>query len=72
MTSELFTREVLLDISVNIIPLFILVIFLAVFVLYAPWGIGRSLASIIQLSLIVLPLVGLALLTYVGAKKIET
>lgn len=72
MTSELLTREVLLDVSVNVVPLLILVVFLAVFVVYAPWGVGRSLASIVQLSLIVLPLAGLALSTFVAAKKIET
>lgn len=72
MASSLLTKEVLLDISVNIIPLFILGAFLVLFVAITPWGIGFSLGSILQISLIGLPFVGLALLTYIAAKKIET
>lgn len=72
MAPDLFTREILIDVSVNAIPVSILAAFLALFVVVAPWGIGFTLSTAIQLSLIVLPLVGVAVLTYVAAGKIET
>lgn len=72
MALDSFTREVLIDVSVNFIPISILVAFLVLFVVVAPWGIGFTLSTAIQLSLIVLPLVGVAVLTYVAAGKIET
>lgn len=72
MSSVPFTREVLLDVAVNFIPLLILGAFLVLFVVVTPWGIDLSLESIIQVLLLVVPLVGVAVLTYVAAGKIET
>lgn len=71
MESDLFTREVLIDISVNFLPVSILAVFIALFVVITPWGIGLTLSTAIQLLLMILPLVGVAVVTYVAAKKIE-
>lgn len=72
MTDTIFTKEVLLDISVNIIPLAILGVFLSLFVTMAPWGIGLELASLLQILLIGSMFIGLALLTFFAARRIET
>jgi hypothetical protein len=72
MTSVPFTRDVLLDVAVNFIPLLILGAFLVLFVVVTPWGIDLSLESIIQILLLIVPFGGLAIVTYVAAGKIET
>ncbi|MFB6081161.1 MAG: DUF6684 family protein [Haloferacaceae archaeon] len=72
MASDVFTKQVLLDVSVNIVPLCVLGAFLAMFVSITPWGSGGSFGSILQVALVVAPFVGLAVLTYVAARKIET
>lgn len=71
MESGIFTKEVLLDVAVNVVPLLILGAFFALFVVVTPWGIGLSLESVIQMLLLVVPFVGLAVVTYVAATKIE-
>lgn len=70
MASKLFTREVLIDVSVNLIPIAILAAFFVLFVAVAPWGLGFTLTTAIQLALIVAPLVGVAVITYLAVTKI--
>ncbi len=69
MAESTLDRETLLDITVNVIPLGMLTFFLVLFLALSPWG-GGSLAGLISLGLIVVPLVSLALLTYIAARKI--
>ena len=71
MTDSIWSKDTLLDITVNIIPLLILGFFLLFFILVAPWGIGFTLVSGMQMLLIVVPFVALAILTYVAAIHIE-
>ena len=66
MTDEIFDRETMLDLLVNIIPLFILGFFIVVFAAVSPFGID-PLASSIQFGLIAIPFVLLAVLTYFAA-----
>ena len=70
MATPVFDKETWLDISVNIIPLFIIGFFVALYVAVAPWGF-EGLISAVAFALLVVPFVGLAYLTYVAAKKIE-
>lgn len=72
MANRLFTTDVLLDISVNVIPLLIMAAFLVLFLAVAPWGRALSLPVALQLALLVAPIVGLAILTYEAAKRIES
>jgi hypothetical protein len=72
MTDRLFTKDVLLDVSVNIIPLGIILAFFGLFLLVSPWQIELSAIGVVQFLPILIGLTGLTVLTYVGARKIET
>lgn len=63
-------RETLLDVSVNIIPMGILLFFIVLFLAYRPWG-TEGLEMSISMVLLVVHFPFLGLLTYVAAKKIE-
>jgi hypothetical protein len=66
----LFDRETWLDISVNIIPMFIILFFVGVLLFTSPWPQDR-LMNVVALGLHIVPFVLLALLTYVSALAIE-
>lgn len=63
MSKRVFDRETMLDLSVNLIPLGILLFFVALFAVVAPFP-ADSVIIAIQMSIIVLTGVGLAILTY--------
>ncbi|USZ66950.1 cox cluster protein [Halorussus salilacus] len=69
MADSVFDRETMLDISVNIIPLVILAFFIALLVLTSPFEPNLFL-EVVALLLHLIPLVLLALLTYVAAHYI--
>lgn len=71
MTSEPWTTETLLDISVNVVPLVVLSAFLLLFVGLTYWGMDLTLIPILMVALIVVPAIILAYVTYVAALKIE-
>lgn len=71
MSSSVFDKDTLLDLTVNIVPLAILAFFFVVFVALNPWGSGVSLERAIQFVLVGWVFVALAVLTYVAAKRIE-
>ncbi|MFC3478794.1 DUF6684 family protein [Halobacterium litoreum] len=72
MSSRIFTKDTLLDISVNVIPLVIMAFFIVVFVALNPWAGGFTLERVLQFVLVAWILIGLAVLTYVAATRIET
>lgn len=65
-----FDRETLLDLTVNAIPLGILLFFVVVFAVYSPWGF-EPVAMALQFSIVILMFGGLALLTYYAGKAIS-
>lgn len=71
MQRDILTWEVFLDTSVNAIPFAILAVFFVLYLAVSPWGTEFSLARIIQICLIALPAIGLTVLTYEAAKRIE-
>ncbi|WP_276300775.1 DUF6684 family protein [Halorussus lipolyticus] len=71
MATPIFERETWLDISVNIIPLFIIGFFVALFAVASPWAI-EGLVSTVGFALLVVPLVLLAILTYIAADLLES
>jgi hypothetical protein len=71
MSRSAFDAEVALDLAVNMIPLAILVFFVAVFAVFNPWGFD-PLRSGIQFAIIVSMIVGLAIATYFAARVVET
>ncbi|WP_128478518.1 DUF6684 family protein [Halorussus pelagicus] len=66
MPHPVFNRETLLDISVNIIPLVIILLFTAFLLLFSPWS-QNMFIEVIALGLHAIPFVFLAILTYVAA-----
>ena len=71
MSSSVFDKETILDLTVNIVPLFILAFFGVAFVFFNPWGTSL-LERAIQFIIVGSMFVGLAVLTYVAAKRIES
>ncbi|WP_435335578.1 DUF6684 family protein [Haloarchaeobius sp. TZWWS8] len=69
---SVFDKETLLDLTVNVIPLGIMLFFFILFIpsVYGPWP-WESTYSLLQIALIVIPFIGLAVLTYFSAKAIE-
>ncbi len=70
-THPVWNRETILDALVNIVPLGIILFFVAVFLLMTPatWG-SFGLITVIQMALLLVPLVALAILTYLIAERI--
>ncbi|MDS0293397.1 DUF6684 family protein [Halogeometricum luteum] len=70
MANEIFDRETLLDLTVNMIPLFIIAFFIVAFAAFPLFGRGDLLAMAVQYGLLLVPFVALAALTYVSGKAI--
>lgn len=71
MTTKVFDKDVLLDLTVNIIPLAIIAFFTGLFLVFNPWENEGLFGLVLQYALLVLPFIGLAVLTYAAAKRIE-
>ena len=69
MDSRLLDRDVLLDLSVNVIPLVIILFFVGLFLVITPFGIDAG-ATAIQIALLIAPFGALAVLTYYAGKAI--
>lgn len=69
MATRIFDRETILDLTVNIVPLFIILFFVVGFAVVNPFGFD-PMASGIQFALLVAPFVLLAVLTYISGKAI--
>jgi hypothetical protein len=70
MAEKIFDRETVLDLTVNFIPLGILVFFLVGFLVVDPYGFDSVLTSI-QMAILVAMLIGLGALTYYSGKAIS-
>jgi hypothetical protein len=71
MSERTFDRETLLDLTVNAIPLAILLFFIVLYAAVAPFPTD-SLVLVVQLAIIGLTGVALALLTYYAGKAISS
>lgn len=69
METEIFDRETILDLMVNFIPLGIIVFFIGLFAVFAPWGFDL-LPSMQMFAVMGLMFLTLAVLTYFSAKAI--
>jgi hypothetical protein len=65
----LFDRETLLDILVNVVPVGILLFFTLLFLGYGSYP-DNTLVTVVQLSLILIPVVVVAVITYYAAKAV--
>jgi len=71
MPEKVFDRETLLDLTVNVIPLGILLFFIAAFAVFSPWGTD-TLISGLQFAIVGVTGVLLTILTYYSGKAIST
>jgi len=71
MSPKVFDRDTMLDLTVNFIPLFILLFFLVGYSVYNPFTLG-STERILQYVLLGAPFVLLAILTYLSGKAIAS
>jgi hypothetical protein len=69
-TNKIFDKETILDLTVNFVPLFIILFFIVVFAALNPWGGLGDFLAIVAFGLLVIPFIGLAILTYVSGKAI--
>lgn len=67
---ERFDRETLLDLTVNVIPLVIILFFVVVFAVIAPFGFS-AVDTTIQFALLLGPFVALAIITYYAGRAIS-
>lgn len=70
MSTSIWNKDTLLDISVNIIPLFIIAFFVVAFIVVDPFG-GPLLGKILQLAIVLVTAIGLIILTHQAAIRIE-
>ena len=71
MNSGVFDKDTLLDLTVNLVPLFILAFFIVGYLVVNPWGTEDLLVAVISHGLMLFTFLGLTVLTYVAAVKIE-
>lgn len=71
MRDSVWNKDTLLDVSVNLIPLFIIGFFVVAFLVFDPWG-GPALGKFLQIGILVVTGLSLALLTYQAAVWIES
>jgi hypothetical protein len=68
-TDRIFDRETMLDLTVNIIPLGIILFFVVLFLVFRPFGTDL-VAMVISMGLLIIPFAALAVLTYFAGKVI--
>ena len=68
-TERIFDRETILDLTVNIIPLGIILFFVVLFLVFDPFS-PDLVATVIMVGLHVIPFAALAVLTYFAGKVI--
>lgn len=69
MSDRIFDRDTMLDLSVNIIPLAVLLFFVLLFAVIAPFP-GDSVIIVVQMSIIIITGIALAILTYYSGKAV--
>lgn len=70
MSEKVFDRETLLDLTVNVIPFAILVIFFGGYIVFNPFGFDSVITGI-QLAIIGVSAAGLMILTYYSGAAVS-
>ena len=68
--ADIFDKDTLLDLTVNVIPLGIILFFVVVFLVVDPFSGLGAYGQVLSMGLLVVPFVALAILTYVSGKAI--
>lgn len=69
MSERTFDRETLLDLTVNVIPLGIILFFAVLYLIVRPWGQNLFLTAV-SMGLLVVPFLMLTLVTYFSGQAI--
>ena len=69
-SEKLFDRETVLDLTVNFIPLAILLVFVVLYLIFSPFGFDSVITSI-QFAIIGVMFVALAVLTYYSGAAVS-
>lgn len=69
MANKIFDRDTLLDLTVNVVPLFIIAFFVVGYAVFPAFG-TELLPTAVQFGLLVVPFVFLTILTYLSGKAI--
>lgn len=69
MANKIFDKDTLLDLTVNVVPLFIIAFFVVGFTVYPAFG-TELFPMAVQFGLLAVPFVLLAILTYLSGKAI--
>lgn len=70
MAEKVFDRETILDLTVNFIPLGILLVFIVTFIVANPWGVD-PLISALQFTIVGGTATLLVILTYYSGKAVS-
>ncbi|QLG60537.1 DUF6684 family protein [Halorarum salinum] len=68
--ATIFDRETLLDLTVNVIPLGMILIFGVGYLIFNPWADDGLFGNLLMIGLHAVPFIGLLVLTYVSGKAI--
>jgi len=71
MNFDIFDKDTMLDLTVNIVPLGILAFFIVGFVVVQPFSGGNLLKAGVAHALMLFTFLALVIVTYVAAVKIE-
>ncbi|MFC6732281.1 MULTISPECIES: DUF6684 family protein [unclassified Haladaptatus] len=71
MATPLFDRDTWLDLTVNMIPMGIILFFIIGFAIFNPWGFNLEKSSL-QYGLLLIPFISMGILTYYAGKAIST
>lgn len=69
MVERVINRDTLVDVTVNVVPLAVLLAFVVLFVAYDPWG-WDPFPVLLSIGLLVVPFATLAVVTYAAARAI--
>lgn len=70
MAEKIFDRETLLDLSVNAIPLGMLLFFMVLFLVFQPFQ-GTPVALVLQLAIVLVTFCALLVLTYYAGRAVS-
>lgn len=70
MSEKIFDRETLLDLTVNAVPMGMLLFFVGLFLVFQPFG-SAPVAVALQFSIVLLTMAALVVLTYYAGRAVS-
>jgi len=70
VAETVWTRDTLLDVTVNVVPLVVLALFTVLFLVANPWGFSPPVIPAFMLAVLAAAFGSLVVVTYAGARAI--